>query len=30
MAQTAHGVERVTHWLDERGVEYDLVTHEET
>lgn len=30
MAQTAHGVERVTHWLAERGVDYELVTHPET
>jgi Ala-tRNA(Pro) deacylase len=30
MAQTAHGVERVMHWLAERGVDYELVTHAET
>jgi Ala-tRNA(Pro) deacylase len=30
MTHTAHGVERVTHWLEERGVDYELVTHAET
>ena len=30
MTRTVHGVERVTRWLDERGVEYELVTHAET
>jgi Ala-tRNA(Pro) deacylase len=30
MTRTARGVELVTHWLEERGVEYELVTHAET
>jgi len=30
MTHTAQGVERVTDWLDERGVEYELTTHAET
>jgi Ala-tRNA(Pro) deacylase len=30
MAHTAHGVERVTRWLEERDVDYELVTHPET
>ena len=30
MAHTAHGVDRVTHWLDERDAVYELVTHAET
>jgi Ala-tRNA(Pro) deacylase len=30
MTHTAQGVERVTDWLDERGVEYELMTHAET
>ena len=30
MTHTAHGVERVTHWLDERGVDYELMTHPQT
>ena len=30
MAHTVHAVERVTQWLEERGVDYELVTHAET
>jgi Ala-tRNA(Pro) deacylase len=30
MADTAPGVERVTRWLEERRVDYELVTHAET
>jgi hypothetical protein len=30
MADVAHGVERVTHWLEERGVDYQLVEHART
>src|SRR5688572_2826293 len=30
MAHTAHGLDRVTHWLNERSVDYELVTHPET
>lgn len=29
MVRTAPGVERVTQWLEERGVDYELVTHAE-
>ena len=30
MSRIAHGVELVTHWLEDQGVEYELVTHGET
>jgi Ala-tRNA(Pro) deacylase len=30
MTRTAHGLELVTHWLEDQGVEYELVTHAET
>lgn len=30
MTRMTHGVERVTHWLDGRGVQYELVAHPET
>lgn len=30
MSNTVHGVERVTRWLEERGVEFELVDHAET
>jgi Ala-tRNA(Pro) deacylase len=30
MSSTATGMERVTYWLEQRGVEFELVTHKET
>jgi Ala-tRNA(Pro) deacylase len=30
MTDTSRGTARVTHWLEERGVEHELVTHPET